>query len=302
MDALHLPIPDTMEDVKKLLPELQRYGLNFYDPLAQTGGNKQIWLTSPFIYQNGGELFTKDGAKTAIDSEQAIAGIKEMTDLFTVYNLPLNVPNFYNHFRDGSLPIGISNFTTYIQLMSAAPEISGLWKIAPMPGVAGKDDAVERWAAGTAQTSIIFKNSKRQQDAWELLQWWTSTDTQVKFGNRMQTIYGPTFMWNTANLDAFQQMAWPSSDIKVVQEQWKWLKDTPHIPGDYMLERQLSDAWNKIVFDGVNPRRAIEDATILTNRQLAKKLEEFGFMKNGAWVKPLKVPALPGTERQGNDK
>ncbi|SFJ69730.1 ABC-type glycerol-3-phosphate transport system, substrate-binding protein [Paenibacillus sp. UNC496MF] len=298
MDALHLPVPDTMDDVKKLLPELQRYGLNFYDPLAQTGGNKQIWLTSPFIFQHGGELFSEDGGKTAIDGEQAIAGIKEMTDLFTVYNLPLNVPNFYNHFRDGSLPIGISNFTTYIQLTSAAPEISGLWKIAPMPGVKNEDGTVERWAAGTAQTSMIFKNSPKQQQAWELLKWWTSAATQEQFGNRMQTVYGPTFMWNTANLDAFREMAWPADDIKVVREQWKWLKDTPHIPGDYMLERQLSDAWNKIVFNGVNPRRAIEDATILTNRELAKKLEEFGYMKNGAWVKKLQVPELPGAERR----
>ncbi|MBB6672178.1 extracellular solute-binding protein [Cohnella nanjingensis] len=300
LDALNLPVPDTMEDVKRILPDLQRYGLNFFDPLALTGGNKQIWLTSPFIYQHGGELFTPDGGKTAIDSESAIAGIKEMTDLFTVYNLPLNVPVFYNHFRDGSLPIGISNFTTYIQLMSAAPEISGLWKIAPMPGVKNEAGTVERWAAGTAQTSIIFKNSKRQQDAWELLKWWTSAETQIQFGNRMQTIYGPTFMWNTANLEAFEQMAWPAEHIKVVQQQWRWLKDVPHVPGDYMLERQLSDAWNKIVFNGVNPRRAIEDATILTNRELAKKLQEFGFMKDGAWIKPLQMPTLSGGERQGS--
>jgi len=95
LDALNLDVPDTMEDVKRLLPDLQRYGLNFFDPLAQTGGNKQLWLTSPFIFQHGGELFTEDGSKTAIDSEEAIAGIKEMTDLFTVYNLPLNVPVFY---------------------------------------------------------------------------------------------------------------------------------------------------------------------------------------------------------------
>jgi ABC-type glycerol-3-phosphate transport system substrate-binding protein len=300
LDALNIPVPDTMEDVKRILPDLQRYGLNFYDPMAQTGGYKPIWLTSPFIYQHGGDLFTADGSKTAIDSENAIAGIKEMTDLFTVYNLPLNVPSFYNHFRDGSLPIGISDFSTYVQLMSAAPEISGLWKIAPMPGVKDKDGRVERWAPGVAQTAVIFKNSKRQQEAWELLKWWTSADTQIKFGHRMQTIYGPTFMWNTANLEAFEQMAWPAEDIQVIQRQWKWLKDTPHVPGDYMLERELSDAWNEIVFDGVNPRRAIEDATIQTNRELAKKLQEFGFLKDGKRVKPLRMPTLPPADGQGD--
>jgi len=117
----------------------------------------------------------------------------------------------------------------------------------------------------------------------------------------MQTIYGPTFMWNSANLEAFEQMSWPSEHIDVVLEQWNWLKDTVHVPGDYMLERQLSDAWNKIVFDGVNPRRAIEDATILTNRELEKKLREFGFMKDGKWIKELKMPSLPRKERQDDN-
>ncbi|MFD2615402.1 extracellular solute-binding protein [Paenibacillus gansuensis] len=293
LDALNIPVPDTMDDVRRILPDLQRYGLNFYSPLSATGGLKPLTLTSPFLYQTGGELFKKDGTGTAIDSESAVTGIKQMTDLFTVYNLPLNVPSFYNHFRDGSLPIGIADFASYVQLTAAAPEISGLWKIAPVPGVKAKDGTVERWQTGTGQSAVIFESSKRKKEAWEVLKWWTSKETQIKFGNRMQTIYGPTYKWNTANLEAFNQLPWPSEDIKVVQEQWKWLKDIPHIPGDYMLERQLSDAWNKIVFNGVNPRRAIEDATILTNREMAKKLEEFKFMKDGKLIKPLEVPQLP---------
>ncbi len=292
LNALDIPLPETMDDVRRILPDLQRYGLNFFHPLSQTGGLKPLTLTSPFIYQSGGELFKENGTGAAIDSENAVAGIKQMTDLFTVYNLPLNVPSFYNHFRDGSLPIGISDFATYVQLTSAAPEISGLWGIAPVPGVKAADGTIERWQTGTGQSAVIFKNSKRQADAWELLKWWTSKETQVSFGNRMQTIYGPTYKWNTANLEAFQQMPWPAEDIGVIREQWKWLKDVPHLPGDYMLERMLSDAWNKIVFNGVNPRRAIEDATILTNREMAKKLEEFKYMENGKLVKPLEVPRL----------
>lgn len=293
LNALNIPLPETMDEVRRILPDLQRYGLNFFTPLSQTGGLKPLTLTSPFIYQSGGELFKQDGSGTAIDSESAVAGIKQMTDLFTVYNLPLNVPSFYNHFRDGSMPIGIADFTTYVQLTSAAPEINGLWGIAPAPGMKAADGTIERWQTGTGQSAVIFKNSKRQEDAWELLKWWTSSEAQVKFGNRMQTIYGPTYKWNTANLEAFGQMPWPAEDIKVIQEQWKWLKDVPHIPGDYMLERMLSDAWNKIVFNGVNPRRAIEDATILTNREMAKKLEEFKYMKDGKLIKPLEVPRIP---------
>ncbi|WP_274648632.1 extracellular solute-binding protein [Paenibacillus humicola] len=294
LSKLHIPVPDTMDEVRAILPDLQRYGLNFYDPLSQTGGYKAFWLTVPFLYQNGGELFRSDGtAEAAIDTDNALAGIKQMSDLFTVYNLPLNVPSFYNHFRDGSLPIGIADFSAYVQLTSAAPEINGLWGIAPLPGVKDASGTVERWAPGTGQSTVIFKSSKHQEEAWQFLKWWTSAETQSRFGSRMQTIFGPTYRWNTANLEAFGQLPWPAEDIAVIEKQWTWLKDIPHVPGDYMLERGISDAWNKIVFDGVNPRRAVEDATITADREIDKKLEEFGYRKDGRLVKPLRVPQLP---------
>jgi hypothetical protein len=50
-----------------------------------------------------------------------------MTDLYLVYGLSQNVPNFFNAFRSGSVPIGVSNFATYLQLQQGAPELNGRW-------------------------------------------------------------------------------------------------------------------------------------------------------------------------------
>ncbi|MGZ9583383.1 extracellular solute-binding protein [Paenibacillus marinisediminis] len=301
MDALELEVPDTWKDVLDMLPKLQRYGMNFFVPLSDASAMKSFRLTAPFIYQQGGELFTQDGMKTAIDSEEALDGFKLMTDLFTIYNLPLQVPNFYNHFREGSLPIGISDFNTYIQLTTAAPELAGWWKIAPYPGIEDENGQVVRWAPGTGQSVIMFNSSSKQEEAWEFMKWWTSEETQVIFGNSMETIYGSSYRWNTSNLNAFEQLSWPEEDIQVILEQWEWLKDIPHIPGDYMLDRELSNAWNKVVFDGDNQRKALEDAVLLANREIKKKLEEFGYIVNGQTVQTITVPTIEYNGARGDD-
>lgn len=292
LDALELEVPQTWSEVLQTLPDLQRYGMNFYVPLAEAGAMKSFNLTTPFIYQQGGELFAEDGTKTAVDSEAALEGFKLMTNIFNVYNMPLQVPNFYNHFRDGNLPIGISNYSTYVELTTAAPELAGWWKIAPYPGIKGEDGEITRWAPGTGPGIIAFNNSDKQQEAWDFIQWWTSAEIQAEFGNLIETIYGPAYRWNSANLEAFAQLPWPQEDLDVILDQWKWLKDVPHIPGDYMLDRELSNAWNKVVFDGENQRKTIEDAVVLANREIMKKMEEFGYVKDGKFVKTLKVPKI----------
>lgn len=305
LDALNIPVPDTMDEVKQILPELQRFGMNFYLPLSQTGGFKPYNNTVPFIYQTGGKLYTDDGLRTAIDQDEALAGLKQMTDMFTVYSVPLQVPSFYNQFRDGSLPIGIADVSTYIQLTAAAPELAGWWKIAPYPGVKGKDGVVNRTAPGTGATAIMFNSSKKKDNTWEFLKWWTSEEAQVRFGNNLEAIYGPTYKWNTANVEAFSQLSWPKEDIEVIQEQWKWLWDIPRFFGDYMVEREISDAWNKVVFDGYNARRAMEDAVINGNREIKKQLTDFGYLKNGKVVKPLHVPMMPNMSdmaKRGDEK
>ncbi|SEO66270.1 extracellular solute-binding protein [Paenibacillus sp. OV219] len=291
LDNLKLSVPNTWDDVVNMLPELQRLGMNFYDPLALYKGFKPLGATTPFIYQFGGELFTEDGMKTAINSEQSLKGIKFMTDLFTIYNLPQDVPNFYQHFRSGVLPIGISDLSTYIQLKVAAPEIASSWKIALHPGTM-QNGTVQRWSPSGGSSAMIFKGTKQEQQAWDFLKWWMSTKVQVEFANMEQAEFGPMFMWNSANMDAFAESPWPEEDKKIILEQSKWVREASRVPGAYMVERELSNVFNRVVFDGDNPRTAIDDSVIRANREIDKKMEEFGFIKNGKQVKDNPVPTI----------
>lgn len=297
LDSLKLSPPDTWQDVVEMLPELQRLGMNFYEPLAQYKGFKPFNATTPFIYQFDGELFDESGMNTAIDSEQALEGMKFMTDLFTIYNLPQDVPNFYHHFRYGTMPVGISDFNTYIQLKAAAPEIANTWKIALHPGVEKPDGTVARWAPTGGQTGMIFKGTDYAEESWKFLDWWLSTPVQVEFANLMQTTYGMTFMWNTANLEALEQVPWPEEDKEVIYEQFKWVREPSRVPGAYMVEREISNVWNRVVFNGDNPRTAIDDAVVRTNREIMRKMEEFGYYANGKMIRPYPVPTISSIDK-----
>ena len=292
LESLNIPVPDTWEEVIDILPELQRFGMNYYQPIALFGGFKPFVATIPFIYQFGGELYAENGLSTILNSEENLVGIRMMTELFTVYDMPKQVPNFYNHFRTGLLPIGISDLATYLQLTIAAPEIAGKWNIAPHPGVMQEDGEIVRWAASGAQSMMIMSGTEKPQESWDFIQWWMSTEVQVDFATRLQTAYGTEFLWNTANLEAFAQLPLPEEHIEVILTQWEYALEASRIPGAYMVERELSNAWNKIVFDDANPRIALDNAVRIANREIIYRMEEFGYAENGVGIRPYRVPTI----------
>jgi ABC-type glycerol-3-phosphate transport system substrate-binding protein len=292
IDGLGLEVPDTWDEVIEVLPQLQRYGMNYYEPLALFRGFKPFVATMPFIYQFDGRLYSEDGISTEINSEESLVGMRLMTDLFTVYNMPKEIPNFYQHFRYGTLPIGISDLSTYLQLTIAAPEIAGKWNIALHPGVEKEGGEVVRWAASGAQASMILSNTDQPEDAWEFLQWWMSTEIQSQFAMRLQTTYGFEYLWNTANLEAFAQLPLPQEHINVILAQWEYALEASRIPGAYMVEREISNAWNTIVFDDKNPRIALDEAAKTSNREILYKMEEFGYVVDGVIIKDYKVPTI----------
>ena len=287
-------LPNTWDDLVGLLPKMQRNGFNFYIPLSTSTASKSIMTTAPFIYQYGGNLFSDDGTKTTIDEEDSLKGIKMMTELFTIYGLETQVANFFNSFRNGSLPIGVSTFDNYVKLTLSAPELTGKWDIALSPGTE-RNGEIKRWQTGSAQSMcLINKGEQKNKAGWELLKWWSSKDTQAEFAKRLSLQFGKGYIWNSANVDAFKEsIIFTDAEKQVILEQWEHMREIPRVPGWYMLERELSNAWNNIVLNSKNTRATIEDAVDLINKELTRKLIEFGYLDDtGKVVKPYKVTTL----------
>ena len=74
-----------------------------------------------------------------------------------------------------------------------------------------------------------------------------------------------------------------------ILEQVKWSRIPAVTPGSYIVERELSQIWNKIVVNQMNVRIAIDESIPRINRELQRKIEEFGYLKDGKIVKEYKV-------------
>jgi ABC-type glycerol-3-phosphate transport system substrate-binding protein len=293
LDKLGLEVPDTMEDVIDMLPELQMRGLNFYYPTAGMLKMRNFHGTTPLLFQNGATLYGEYAGDTTLNSEEAIKGLTELTDLFTIYDLPADIPNFYQHFRSGDLPIGIADYTVYSMLVNAAPEIADSWNISVIPGTVDENGEVLRYSSGGAESTVLFNSTEeREEKAWEFMKWWASAEVQAEFGQTLQISYGDDYMWNTANLEAFSQLPWDSKDKQVIIDQSKWVLEAPRILGTYMLERELSNAFVDIAINGKNLRTRIDKAVKVINRETERKLEEFGYNKDGEVITPYTVPTI----------
>ena len=298
-ENIKLNVPDTWQDVIDMLPELQRYGMNFYHLTAGGTALKWYYQTSPFIYQFGGDLYAKDGYSSDIDSAKTVAGLKFMTDLFIKYAIPEQVASFYNGFRFGSLPVGITDFSTYLQIKNAASELTGLWALAPYPGIKNDQGDVVRWDIVNGTAGIIFKSTQYAQQSWDFMKWWTSTETQTSFAYSLQSTYGPEYVWLSSNLEAVRNAPIDAADKRVILQQFNWINDVPRLPGGYMLERSLSDIWNTTVLEGTPIRVAIDMQKITVDREIKRKMIEFGYLNaDGSIAKPYVIRGVDWIQAQ----
>jgi ABC-type glycerol-3-phosphate transport system substrate-binding protein len=268
-------IPQTWQEVMDLIPLLQQNGMDFYYPHAPNMPQLAINEFAPFLFQHGGEFYAGNGSRSALDSPEAMQAMTMWTGLFTNYRIAKQA-DFYNRFRTGEMPIGVADYSTYILLSTAAPELTGWWGMKPMPGIRQADGKINRSTGGLAQTGIIFKSSKRQEQAWQFLKWWTSADAQERFGSELEALLGVEARWNTANVEALERLPWQQSDIEAILEQWEWFREREVVLGGYYTTRHVANMWNEIVLNGRIHREAVEAGVREINKELRKKREEFG--------------------------
>lgn len=292
LDSLGIPVPHTWDEVLEILPELQRYGMNYNTPLSTGSGQKGYIATVPYLFNYGAELYGDGGFATGLQSDEAVAAIRFMADSFTIYGMPLTTVSFYQDFRYGTLPLGISDSADYIKLMTAAPEIGGLWDIDLYPATVLADGTERRYTTGSAQTGMVFRNTDQPEAAWEFLKWWMSSETQSDFQEQLILNYGREYLWFSANLEAFSRLDIPEEHRAVILEQWQWMQEPVRLPGGYMQERELSNVWNRIVFNGANPRVAIDRSVLIINREITRKMEEFGYLEDGVQVREFRIPTI----------
>lgn len=270
-EALGIEVPETWDDMTKALSTLLQQNYAFFYPYGD-------YLT--FFFQNDVDVYTDDGLRLAFTNEEGYAAYRQWTELYVKYGLQPQMSSFYQHFRIGDVPMGIADIDQYIQFDMAAPDISGDWAVALIPGTYAEDGVLQRWQAGTQTCAVMFRtNEEREERAWEFMKWWLSTDTQYLFAESMENNYGEEFRWFSANMDVVKKQNWPEGTKAVLLEQMKWYKQLPMVPGgSYMTSRELWNAWTRIVVDKGNYREEIETAVEDIELEISIKQWEMGYI------------------------
>ncbi len=286
---LGLEVPKTWGDVISLIPELQKYNLQFYLPVGTstdvTSTINPVFAT--LLFQNGAQFYNNDNSSTTLDQDNALGAFAQWTKFFTAYQFPIQA-NFVNRFRSGEMPIGIADYTTYNTLSVFAPEIRNDWDFAQVPGTVELDSSgnptldsngnqiINNSTSGNGLGMILLNSSTKKDLSWEFMKWFTSTDTQVQYGRELESILGAGARYPTANIEALQESPWPTSDLNILEEQWNSVVGIPQIPGSYITARNITNAFFDSYTDGTNPREAILAYILNINNEITRKRLEFG--------------------------
>lgn len=292
LNELGIEIPQTWDDVIRLIPDLKKDHMDFglpYSGVAQAAsgaigegsatvsvishGGVSTYLT--LLYQQGEELYKEDGIATNLDSEAAIDAFTRWTELYELYDLPLWY-DAANRFRMGEMPILVSDFGLYNFLSVFAPELRGEWDFTLVPGTRRKDGTIDRSVPVGGPGAMILDAAQNKEDAWEFLKWWTSTETQVRFGRELESLMGPAARYASANLEAVRELPWTVEEYDLLEEQRSWVKGVPNVPGAYMVGRHLDNAFRRVIYYNEPARDTLLDYNRVMNEEITIKRMEFG--------------------------
>ncbi len=277
MENLGLDVPKTWNEFKHAAMVIQRNNMNVYVPYTQittattvNTGIGSLNLLPTLMAQNGLSLYNDEKNATALNNKPAIEVFDFWTDLYTEYGY-LKEAEFYNRFRVGVVPLGIAPLATYMNLYSAAPEIAGRWAVGLVPASENGDRSI----AGAGTGCGIISKSSNKDEAWEFLKWWTSAETQTRYNNNVESILGMIGRTTTANVEAFQNLAWDAEHLKVLEEQRLQVKEVAEVPGSYYLSRAIDQAFWSVVNGESNSKDAVMKWSKVADDEIARKIKEY---------------------------
>ncbi len=280
-DQMGLSVPKTWDEFRTVARVLSRNNFNTWMPYTQitdmnlvnTGvGNLNIFPT--LLMQNGLSLYNDEQTATTLTTTKVISVFSDWTEYYTKMKLPYQL-DFYNRFRIGTCPMGISSYALYNTLNDTAKEIDGKWQMAPLPGVIGEDGTLNNSSAGAGSGCAILKDAKNPAAAWEFLKWWTSAETQLSYSNSLEAILGPIGRIAVANVEAFKRMSWDPSMKQTMLDAWENTVEVPEIPGSYYVSRSIDFAFWNAADENENPKDQLVTWGQEADAEIARKLEQY---------------------------
>ena len=108
------------------------------------------------------------------------------------------------------------------------------------------------------------------------MQWQTSAKVQANYGNKMVALICPSAKYESANINAFEDLSWTASEKDAIREQMNHISSIVNYPGSYIIARYTKFAFLAAVNDGENPVEAMQGYIDAINAEIKRKRDEFG--------------------------
>lgn len=281
-EEMGLTVPKTWDDFKETVTLLTRNNLTAWLPnntatsTAQANiGIGSINIFPTLLMQQGLDIYESDGSATRLSNSDIIMAFNKWTGFYTKLKLPRTM-DFYNRFRTGTCPIGISPYTLYTTLKAAAPEIDGLWDVALVPGTEDENGNINHTSTGGGTAcSILDLPTTNPKQAWEFLKWWVSADTQLAFSSEVESILGPTGRVSVSNVEAFESLEWDSSMRETIVTAMNQASEIPEYPGSYYVSRSVYQAFWNVVENNKNPKQTLLEFASEADEEIARKWKQY---------------------------
>lgn len=277
LDELGVKPPKTWDEMFEILPVLSANNMELMlEPTIQTNTGQVVpnMIFSSILYQNDGSYYQNGDQQSALTEPTGVDAFNMYTKFYTNYSVDIQA-DFANRFKTGEVPIGIMDYTQYNQISIFAPELAGLWAVAPLPGIVENNGTINNAGASTTTGMVMFKDTKNKEAAWEFMKWATSDSTQTQYGKEIESKVGRAGRWQSANKNAMLKSSYPSKDLKQITTQQKNTIGVPQVPGGYITGRQVDYAFRAVVNENENPYEVIFEYTIPINEELSMKRKEF---------------------------
>jgi ABC-type glycerol-3-phosphate transport system substrate-binding protein len=281
----------TWDGLMNVLPVLQRNYMEVGLILPVMGGSSGVTSVSPvteagntfamLLLQQGVNYYNEDRTQTNFDTQEAVNAFEQWTEFYTKYSFSQTY-DALTRFRQGDMPILIQNYTFYNQLSVTAPEIKGCWDFMHVPGTENENGTVTLEdgttisiaANSTGSGALIFNTCPDIEGAWEFIKWFTSTDTQVEYGNDIESVLGTMGRYDTANVEALQQLSWTTTQVNKITEQLEAQIEIPVIPASYGVTRNINNAFREVANQYENARDTLFWYNKDINEEITRKNED----------------------------
>ena len=275
---LGVEVPESWDQMLAVLPVLQSNNM--------TIGVNYISALDFMIYQLGGSMwkYTDEakysseyaGARIDLDSDVALEAFEFTCKLYTEYSFPVSF-DAANRFRTGEIPIIVNDYATlYNTLVVYATEIEGLWEFCSLPGSVREDGTFNYDSLATVTATVILHGCDNLVAAWQFTQWQTGENAQSTYGNKMVALIGPSAKYDSANLNAINNLSWTASEKAAIMNQMEHMSSIVNYPGSYIITRYTQFAFLDAVNNDANAIDAMTGYIEAINTEISRKRQEFG--------------------------